>query len=83
MGRIGFFRLASAHQNPMYLSFSPKAAALSAVLTLMTFFLIGLAKGYALKMPMIPAAFQTFFTGGAAAGLAYFIGYWLRQVYQI
>lgn len=56
---------------------------LSATLTLLTFFLIGLGKGYALALPLLRSGLETLFTGGAAAGLAYTVGYWLRQAYGV
>ncbi|MGE0585830.1 MAG: VIT1/CCC1 transporter family protein [Flavobacteriaceae bacterium] len=59
------------------------APILAAVLTLITFALIGIAKGYALKRPLFRSGLQTLLTGGAAAGLAYAVGYGLRQALGI
>ncbi|MCB1475134.1 MAG: VIT1/CCC1 transporter family protein [Rhodobiaceae bacterium] len=53
------------------------------VLTFITFALIGVAKGHALKRPLLRSGLQTLLTGGAAAALAYAVGYGLRQAFGI
>lgn len=64
--------------------FPPKEAAfLSTFFTLMAFFLVGLGKGHALEQPLLRSGLETLLTGGAAAGLAYAVGFWLRQLYGI
>lgn len=59
------------------------AATISAALTLITFFLIGLGKGYALAQPPVASGLRTLLQGGTAAGLAYAVGYWLSRTYGL
>ncbi|MBM2830790.1 MAG: hypothetical protein HW411_1580 [Gammaproteobacteria bacterium] len=47
------------------------------------FYGIGMIKGIALGKPMIISGISTLLTGGAAAGLAFAVGYALRQIYTV
>jgi VIT1/CCC1 family predicted Fe2+/Mn2+ transporter len=47
------------------------------------FFAVGVAKGRMLKRPALVAGLETLLTGGAAAGLAYLIGHWLRMSFGV
>jgi VIT1/CCC1 family predicted Fe2+/Mn2+ transporter len=55
-----------------------QAFAGSAVATALAFFAVGVAKGLALRRPPLRSGLETLLLGGAAAGLAYIVGYWLR-----
>ena len=52
-------------------------------MTLLTFFLIGLAKGHAVRRPLLRSGIETLLIGGAAAGLAFAAGHILRQAYGV
>ena len=52
---------------------------LSALFTALTFFVIGVAKGYVVHRPMVYSGLETLTIGGVAAALAYAIGVWLQQ----
>lgn len=52
---------------------------LSSVCTLVTFFLIGVAKGYVVHRSLFLSGLETLAIGGGAAGLAYVVGLWLQQ----
>lgn len=54
----------------------------STVMTGGAFFLVGLAKGRMLEQPMIRGGVETLLTGGAAAALAFGVGWWLRQAFD-
>jgi VIT1/CCC1 family predicted Fe2+/Mn2+ transporter len=56
---------------------------ISAILAGIMFFLIGMLKSIALKKPALKSGIRTLLTGGAAAGLAYFTAYFLREVFNI
>lgn len=60
---------------------SGHTATFSAALTLATFFFIGVGKGNILAQPVLASGLRTLLQGGAAAGLAYAVGYFLRQAY--
>lgn len=47
------------------------------------FFLIGMLKSFVFDRPMIRSGFRTLLTGGTAAGLAFYTGYLLREVFEI
>ncbi len=55
----------------------------SAVLAGTMFFLIGMLKSLALAKPVFLSGIRTLLTGGAAAGLAYFTAYFLREIFNI
>lgn len=57
--------------------------ALSAGVTGLAFFGIGAAKGWVVGRPLLRAGVQTLLLGGAAAALAYLVGYWLRTTFGI
>ena len=57
--------------------------AISAFLAGTMFFLIGMLKSLALAKPVFLSGVRTFFTGGAAAALAYLTAYLLREVFNI
>lgn len=58
---------------------SPRATFLvSAIMTGMTFFLIGTCKGFVVNRPWLPSGLETFLVGGAAAALSYAVGVFLR-----
>lgn len=54
---------------------------LSAVVTAIAFVAVGLVKGAVLERSLLRSGAETLLTGGGAAGLAYVIGAWLRQVF--
>ena len=54
---------------------------ISALLTAVTFALVGVAKGILLKRSVWRAGLETLLTGGGAAVLAYAVGAWLRYLY--
>ena len=54
---------------------------ISALLTAVTFALIGVAKGILLERSVWRAGLETLLTGGGAAVLAYAVGAWLRYLY--
>jgi len=53
----------------------------SGIATGVAFFGIGSAKGRVLNRAPLRAGLETLLTGGAAASLAYLVGWWLRRVY--
>lgn len=53
----------------------------SGVVTGLAFFGVGLGKGAVLERPAFRSGFETLLMGGAAALLAYGLGFWLRQVF--
>lgn len=55
----------------------------SAVLAALMFFVIGMLKSIALSKPSILSGLRTLATGGAAAALAYFSAYALRELFNI
>ncbi len=56
---------------------------LSSVLAGTMFFVIGMLKSLALEKPLLLSGLRTLLTGGAAASLAYFTAYFLREVMNI
>lgn len=56
---------------------------LSTIVTLISFFGIGLAKGIVLEISLFRAGFETFVNGSAAASLAYIIAYILKNYMNI
>jgi VIT1/CCC1 family predicted Fe2+/Mn2+ transporter len=56
---------------------------LSAFLAAMMFFLIGAVKGKVLSRPVLTSGLSTLLTGSTAAGLAFFAGYLLRNIFGI
>jgi len=55
----------------------------SSVMTAIAFFCVGLAKGRVLGQSPLRGGIETLATGCAAAGLAYFVGDWLRSAYGV
>ncbi len=55
----------------------------SAIIAGAMFFLIGIAKSAILDQPRIVSGLRSLLTGGAAAGLAFYTGYLLRQVFGL
>jgi len=53
---------------------------ISAVATGITFFLIGLAKGYVVQRPRLLSGLEVLLIGGAAAAVAYGVGVWLQAL---
>ena len=56
---------------------------ISAFLAGIMFFLIGMLKSVALEKPVFLSGIRTLLTGGAAAALAYFTAYFLREIFNI
>lgn len=56
---------------------------MSAVFAATMFFLIGMLKSLAVAKPLIVSGFRTLFTGSAAAAVAYFTAYFLREIFNI
>lgn len=57
--------------------------AISAFLAGIMFFLIGMLKSLVLAKPLFLSGIRTLLTGGAAAALAYFTAYFLREILNI
>ncbi|GAA4086781.1 VIT1/CCC1 transporter family protein [Zhongshania borealis] len=57
--------------------------AASAVLAGTMFFVIGMLKSLAVAKPLIKSGLRTLFTGGAAAAVAYFTAYFLREFFNV
>lgn len=57
--------------------------AISAFLAGIMFFLIGMLKSLVLAKPLLLSGIRTLLTGGAAAALAYFTAYFLREILNI
>ena len=55
----------------------------SVALAAAMFYGIGLIKGLVLDRPAMISGVSTLLTGSAAAGLAYMVGYFLRQFYEL
>lgn len=67
---------------PYLVPLAPEAAFVaSCVLTAIAFCGIGWAKGQRLQQPRLRAAWETLWTGGAAAVLAYLVGWGLRSAF--
>jgi VIT1/CCC1 family predicted Fe2+/Mn2+ transporter len=63
------------------ISWSARAAfAVSAAATAVTFFAVGVAKGRVVQRSPWWSGVETLLVGGAAAALAYGVGYWLRAI---
>lgn len=56
---------------------------ISALLAGTMFFSIGMVKSIVFKKPLLISGIHTFLTGSTAASLAYFTGYFLREVFHI
>jgi VIT1/CCC1 family predicted Fe2+/Mn2+ transporter len=56
---------------------------LSAVVTALAFFGIGMMKGLVLQRSVYRAGLETLLIGGAAAALAYLVGVWLRRIFGV
>jgi VIT1/CCC1 family predicted Fe2+/Mn2+ transporter len=56
---------------------------ISAGLSGVMFFLIGMLKSLAFNKPLIVSGFRTLLTGGTAAGLAFYTGYLLRDIFGV
>jgi len=56
---------------------------ISACIAGIAFFLIGMLKSLAFERPVLLSGLRTLMTGGAAAGLAYYTGYLLREVFGL
>ena len=56
---------------------------ISAFLAGTMFFLIGMVKSLVLAKPVFLSGVRTLLTGGAAAALAYFTAYFLREIFNI
>ncbi len=57
--------------------------AASVVVTALAFLAIGVIKGLVLERSPFRAGIETLLTGGAAAALAYLVGWWLQQTFAI
>ncbi len=55
----------------------------SALLAGLMFFVIGMLKSLVYARPVLRSGFNTLVLGGAAAALAFLVGYWLRQLFGI
>ncbi|AMX03802.1 VIT1/CCC1 transporter family protein [Microbulbifer thermotolerans] len=56
---------------------------ISALLAGLMFFVIGMLKSLVYARPVLRSGFSTLLLGGAAAALAFLIGYWLRALFGI
>ena len=56
---------------------------ISACVAGIMFFLIGMLKSFAFDKPVILSGFRTLLTGGTAAGLAFYTGYLLRELFGV
>ena len=59
---------------------SPEMFLASSIATGLTFFLVGTAKGYVVRRSPGLSGLETLLIGSGAAALAFFVGYWLREV---
>ncbi len=69
------FLMPSLEQNHQFI--------LSTCIAGIMFFLIGTLKNLVLNQPILRAGISTLLTGGAAAGMAYLVGYTLREIIGI
>lgn len=60
-----------------------RAFVISAIVTALAFFGVGTAKGFFLNRSAWQGGIETFFTGGVAATLAYWVGAWLRVTFGV
>lgn len=58
---------------------SPEMLTVSALMTGLTFFVIGTIKGQVVRKSLWKSGVETFLIGGSAAVLAYFVGLWLQN----
>jgi VIT1/CCC1 family predicted Fe2+/Mn2+ transporter len=56
---------------------------ISASVAGLMFFMIGMLKSFVFDKPMIPSGLRTLLTGGTAAGLAFYTGHILREVFGV
>jgi len=75
---IGFIPLLSFVLAIFFPILNETKFTISIVLTGIAFLIVGGAKGIIVKKPVIKSSFETLLIGGAAAGLAFLIGYVLR-----
>ena len=80
---ISFLLVGSIPLMPYFLSFSSEATKqivypLSVIMTFIAFFFIGSAKVYVTKKNWLISGLETLLIGGAAAIIAYAVGYFLR-----
>jgi VIT1/CCC1 family predicted Fe2+/Mn2+ transporter len=82
---LAFVAVGSIPLLPYMLSFIEvsKQFSMSAFLAGTMFFLIGMIKSLALDKPIFISGIRTLFTGGIAAGLAYFTAFFLREIFNI
>ena len=55
----------------------------SAIVAGMMFFMIGMLKSFVFDKPLIPSGLRTLLIGGIAAGLAFYTGHILREVFGV
>jgi VIT1/CCC1 family predicted Fe2+/Mn2+ transporter len=56
---------------------------ISASVARLMFFMIGMLKSFVFSKPGIVSGFRTLLTGGTAAGLAFYTGHILREVFGV
>jgi vacuolar iron transporter family protein len=56
---------------------------LSAVATGLAFLLVGVVRGIVQQQSILRTGLETLFTGGAAAAIAYLVGFWLNHTFGV
>ena len=77
---IGFIPLAAYVVNPFLGMGAQDVFLLTVVFTLLALFGVGAIKAKLIEEPWLRAGLETMFIGGAAAAIAYLVGYLLRNI---
>ena len=77
---IGIIPLLAYTLSYLFPFFQKNTFVIAIVMTVIALFIIGVVKRYVTKKSLWKSAFETVFIGGAAALIAYYIGFFLRWV---